>query len=575
MLQHRNHELRIPQIVWIGSGVSVFKNISITLTTVDLLEERMRYSLLVAFFTLFVAYGQQEVAIIPQPKEVSLGAEFFEMNKKTRILLAPGEGLEFEAKFLQARMEELIGLRLPISSKTKNAKGAIRLTFRKGDHPDEYRIRIDGSGVEISAVTAEGIFHGIQSLIQVMNANHLENNETDEVNLPYLEVYDFPNFQWRGMHLDVCRHFFTTEEVKRYIDYLALYKMNTFHWHLTEDQGWRIEIKKYPLLTEVGAWRAGTMVGPYSNHEFDTIRYGGFYTQEQIKEVVAYASDRHITVVPEIEMPGHALAALAAYPDLSCTGGPFEVGQQWGVYDDVYCAGNEKVFEFLEDVLDEVVALFPGEFVHIGGDECPKTRWEACEKCQHRIATEGLKDEHELQSYFIQRMERYLNGKGKKIIGWDEILEGGLAPNAAVMSWRGESGGVAAAEAEHEVVMSPGRPCYFDHYQYDYIEGEPLAIGGLNTLEAVYNYYPIPKELAAEKHKFILGAQANVWTEYILSFAQVEYMALPRMAAIADALWRVPEQKNFDKFLKDLEKQVHLLDYWKTNYCTHFLNEVK
>ena len=535
----------------------------------------MRYSLLVAFFTLLSVCGQQEFAIIPQPKEVALGTELFELNNKTKILLAPGEGLEFEAKFLQARLEELMELRIPISSKTKNAKGAIRLVYRKGNHPDEYRIVIDGSGIEISAVTAEGIFHGIQSLIQIVNSNRLGQSETDEVELPFLEVYDFPNFQWRGMHLDVCRHFFTTEEVKRYIDYLALYKMNTFHWHLTEDQGWRIEIKKYPRLTEVGAWRAGTMVGPYSNHEFDTIRYGGFYTQEQIKEVVAYAAQRHVTIIPEIEMPGHALAALAACPDLSCTGGPFEVGRQWGVYDDVYCAGNEKVFEFLEDVLDEVVTLFPGEFVHIGGDECPKTRWEACEKCQQRITDERLKDEHELQSYFIQRMERYLNSKGKKIIGWDEILEGGLAPNAAVMSWRGEAGGVAAAEAEHEVVMSPGRPCYFDHYQHDYIEGEPLAIGGLNTLEAVYNYHPIPNELSEENHRFILGAQANVWTEYILSFSHVEYMALPRMAALAEVLWTNPEQKNYDDFVKRLETQIRLLDLWNTNYCTHFLNEVK
>ena len=535
----------------------------------------MRLSLFVIFFMLFGVYGQQELAIIPQPKEVSLGTEFFALNNKTRILLAPGEGLEFEAEFLQDRLDNISGYHLPISSKTKNAKGAIRLVFRKGNHPDEYRIQIDVTGIEISAVSAEGIFHGIQSLLQVVHERLNEENESDGVLLPYLDVYDFPNFQWRGMHLDVCRHFFTTEEVKRYIDYLELYKMNTFHWHLTEDQGWRIEIKKYPHLTEIGAWRAGTMVGPHSNHEFDTIRYGGYYTQEQIKEVVAYAAKRHITVVPEIEMPGHALAALAAYPNLSCTGDSFEVGQQWGVYEDVYCAGNDQVFEFLEDVLEEVVALFPGDFVHIGGDECPKTRWESCAKCQQRMVDEGLKDEHELQSYFIQRMERYLNGKGKKIIGWDEILEGGLAPNAAVMSWRGEAGGIAAAGAEHEVVMSPGSPCYFDHYQHAEKENEPLAIGGLNTLEAVYNYHPVPSELTEEKHRFILGAQANVWTEYMLSFAHVEYMALPRMAALAEVLWTNPKQKDYTNFVKRLETQVHLLDYWNTNYCTHFLHETR
>ena len=290
---------------------------------------------------------------------------------------------------------------------------------------------------------------------------------------------------------------------------------------------------------------------------------------------MAYAAERHISVVPEIEMPGHALAALAAYPELSCAGGPFEVGKSWGVFDDVYCAGNEEVFTFLENVLDEVVALFPSTYIHIGGDECPKTRWKECAKCQQRITDEGLKDEHELQSYFIQRMERYLNGKGKKIIGWDEILEGGLAPNAAVMSWRGESGGIAAAEAGHEVVMSPGDPCYFDHYQHPNKENEPIAIGGLNTLESVYNYQPIPAELSKNRHDFILGAQANVWSEYMTSFAQVEYMALPRMAAMAEVLWSESDRKEYSDFLERLAVQVTILDLWNTNYCKHYLTELK
>jgi hexosaminidase len=533
----------------------------------------MKYSLVLVLLLVFNVFGQHQLPIIPQPLSVFVGEGEFTLDKKARILLAPNEGLLFEAKFLQARIEELTGLRIPISHKSKDAKGAIRLAYKKVDYLDEHRITIDRSGVEISAATAEGIFHGIQTILQLIHASKA--SEESHIGLPFCEISDTPRFQWRGMHLDVCRHFFTKDEVKRYIDYLALYKMNTFHWHLTEDQGWRIEIKKYPKLTEIGAWRNGSMVGRYSDNNIDSVRYGGFYTQEEIKEVVAYAAERHISVVPEIEMPGHALAALAAYPELSCAGGPFEVGKSWGVFDDVYCAGNEEVFTFLENVLDEVVALFPSTYIHIGGDECPKTRWKECAKCQQRITDEGLKDEHELQSYFIQRMERYLNGKGKKIIGWDEILEGGLAPNAAVMSWRGESGGIAAAEAGHEVVMSPGNPCYFDHYQHPNKENEPIAIGGLNTLESVYNYQPIPAELSKNRHDFILGAQANVWSEYMTSFAQVEYMALPRMAAMAEVLWSESDRKEYSDFLERLAVQVTILDLWNTNYCKHYLTELK
>ena len=376
------------------------------------------------------------------------------------------------------------------------------------------------------------------------------------------------------MHLDVCRHFFTKQEVKKYLDHLARYKMNTFHWHLTDDQGWRIEIKKYPLLTSKGSWRNGSMIGKYDDQKFDSVRYGGFYTQNDIREIVKYATDRHIRIVPEIEMPGHALAALAAYPQYSCTGGPFDVGKAWGVFDDVFCAGNDSTFSFLQSILDEVTSLFPSEYIHIGGDECPKTRWKECPKCRQRMQTMQLKDEHELQSYFVQRIEKYLNSKGRKIIGWDEILEGGLAPNAAVMSWRGTEGGIAAARQQHAVVMTPGKPCYFDHYQYPKKEKEPLSIGGLNTLRMVYDYSPLPDSLNDEQKKYILGAQGNMWTEYMTNFSHVEYMALPRMAAMAEVLWSGEKKGSYANFLSRLKKHIIILDKTGSNYCKHFLEEL-
>ncbi|MBL7982121.1 MAG: family 20 glycosylhydrolase, partial [Flavobacteriales bacterium] len=377
----------------------------------------------------------------------------------------------------------------------------------------------------------------------------------------------------RGMHLDPCRHFWSVEFTKKYIDLLARYKMNSFHWHLTDDQGWRIEIKKYPKLAEVGAWRKGSQVGPYSRREYDSIPYGGFYTQDEIREVVAYAKARHINVVPEIEMPGHALAALAAYPHLGCKGGPYEVNKGWGVFEDVFCAGNDSTFAMLEDVLTEVMELFPSEMIHIGGDECPKEAWKACGKCQARKKAHGLKDEHELQSYFIQRIEKFVNSKGRKIIGWDEILEGGLAPNAAVMSWQGIEGGIAAARSGHYAVMSPGSHCYFDHYQGD-PANEPLAIGGYTTLQKVYSYEPIPTELKPEEHKYILGAQGNVWTEYILTPEHVEYMAVPRMLALAEVLWTPKAKRNEADFIQRLEKEFVRLDEMKVN-ASRSLYQVK
>jgi len=421
-----------------------------------------------------------------------------------------------------------------------------------------YSLQVASDHIALTATDEEGLFRGSRTLIQLLE----QGKSTGSI--PCHTITDQPRFAWRGMHLDVVRHFFPVPFVKKYIDLVARYKMNSFHWHLTDDQGWRIEIKKYPKLTEVGGWRKGSQVGPYGRREYDSIPYGGFYTQEQIREVVAYAKARHINVVPEIEMPGHAMAALAAYPQLGCTGGPYEVQRGWGVFDDVFCAGNDSVFTVLEDVLTEVMDLFPSPYIHIGGDECPQESWKVCPKCQARMKAEGLKDEHELQSWFIQRIEKFVNSKGRKIIGWDEILEGGLAPNAAVMSWRGTEGGVAAAKSGHYAVMSPGSHCYFDHYQGD-PANEPLAIGGYTTVQKVYSYEPVPTELNAEEAKYILGAQGNIWTEYILTPEHVEYMLTPRMLALAEVLWTPKEKRDEADFIKRLEGEFPRLDAMKVN----------
>lgn len=522
-----------------------------------------------------VLLGQKaSLPLIPQPNECVLKEGGFILSDQTKIVIKDSSllpDINLFNDFLQAHLGFKLGKTHHIL-KTGNF-----ISFEKPDweagFTENYHLDINTARINIIAEgNGAGVFYALQTLLQLTTAEESVKSKIKSVRIPCVYIKDRPRYQWRGMHLDVCRHFFPVSFIKRYIDLLAMYKMNTFHWHLTEDQGWRIEIKKYPKLTSVGAWRKGTMVGKYSDQKFDTIRYGGFYTQEEIKEVVAYAATRHITVVPEIEMPGHSLAAIAAYPWLSCTGKPQEVAKGWGVFDDVYCT-KDSTFNFLQDVLDEVIALFPGKYIHIGGDECPKTRWKACAKCQARIKDLNLKDEHELQSYFITRIEKYLNSKGKQIIGWDEILEGGLAPNAAVMSWRGTEGGIAAAKQKHKVVMSPGRPCYFDHYQSKNTEKEPLAIGGFNPLDSVYNYNPTPNALTEVEAQYIMGAQANVWTEYILNEKQVEYMAVPRMIALSEVLWTLPENKNYTDFISRLKKNSAVLDKLKVNYAKHFLNQ--
>lgn len=505
---------------------------------------KMKHFLFIILSVTF-CYSQKEVLpIIPKPLFSENTNEQFTLNSKTKIIEQYQDS--FEAIYLKEHIKKQTGLEIDIESNKKNIK---TITLQIIDSNSElqseeaYSIKIANNEILINALTNKGLFYGVQSLLQL-----IPYEKTKAIKLQGIKIIDQPKFSWRGMHLDVCRHFFSTDFIKKYIDYLALLKLNTFHWHLTEDQGWRIEIKKYPKLTSVGAWRNGTMIGAYNDQKFDTIRYGGYYTQEEIKDIVAYAQERHITIVPEIEMPGHALAALAAYPELACTNGPFEVAQKWGVFDDVYCP-KEETFTFLQNVLDEVVALFPSEYIHIGGDESPKTRWKNCNHCQNLIKKENLKDEHELQTYFITRIEKYLNTKGRQIIGWDEILEGGLAPNAAVMSWRGTEGGIAAAKQNHNVVMSPSGYCYFDHYQGN-PKNEPLAIGGHTTLEKVYGFNPIPEDLSEEEQKYILGAQANVWTEYILNDKHVEYMIFPRIFALSEVVWGTSDKENYENFEK-------------------------
>jgi hexosaminidase len=516
-------------------------------------------------------YAQKKEIIIPIiPKPVSLIAEngSFILDESTFIVV-PQLVVYDDGEYFQSQIKIISGMQLPVVRVIPEGKKYIffQMGYMDEGLNDFHEIIISETFIHVTATNTDQVFYSMQSLLQLIGAS-----DSLTLKIPCCRIYDYPKYQWRGMHLDVCRHFFTVDEVKKYLDLLALYKFNTFHWHLTEDQGWRIEIKKYPLLTQVGSQRKETVIGkPGDKAKYDGKPHGGFYTQEDIKEIVAYAQQRHITIVPEIEMPGHALAALSAYPQFSCCNEPLEPATTWGVFDDVYCAGNDSTFVFIENILSEVCELFPGKYIHIGGDECPKERWMLCGKCQKRIDDEQLKDEHKLQSYFITRIEKYLNSKGKQIIGWDEILEGGLAPNAAVMSWRGMKGGIEAARQKHYVVMSPGKPCYFDHYQSKNKPAEPLAIGGYNPLDSVYNYNPMPDSLTGEEKKYVLGAQGNVWTEYMKTFSHVEYMAVPRMCALAEVLWTPSEKKDYRNFISRLKVHSKLLDRMKVNYAKHFL----
>jgi len=488
-------------------------------------------------------------AIIPKPERIEVRSGFFQISARTRVAFeSKEEAVQAIADELATQLRQATGFAVPLQeARGPQPEGTILLRTRGSLTrlgPEGYRLSVSRDRVTVEALSPAGLFYGLQTMTQLLPPAWEKGQPAPGIawRLPCLKVEDKPRFSWRGVHLDVGRHFFPKESVKRYIDIMAKYKMNIFHWHLTEDQGWRIEIKKYPRLTEVGAWRKETMD--------DGQPHGGYYTQEEIREVVSHARKRFVTIVPEIEMPGHCQAALAAYPELSCSGGPFKVGTEWGIIYDVYCAGNEKTFAFLEDVLSEVIDLFPGPFVHIGGDEVPKLRWQNCVKCQERIKQEGLANEAELQSYFIRRIEKFLNAKGKRLVGWDEILEGGLAPNATVMSWRGTAGGIEAAKSGHDVVMTPTSHCYFDYYQGKY--DEPKAIGGFLPIDRVYAYEPIPAELNAEEGRHVLGAQANIWTEYMPVFEQVEYMLLPRLLALSEVVWTPQDLRRFADFERRL-----------------------
>jgi len=476
---------------------------------------------------------------------------------------------------LNDQLEKRYGFRLKVTTK-EAGKNAIVLNYERMDKPlpGAYTLQADVNGIYIAGDNATGVFYGTQTLLQLLPSKTTLNS----LPVAYVSITDYPRFAYRGMHLDVARHFYPVADVKKYIDQLAGYKFNTFHWHLTDDQGWRIEIKKYPLLTKVGGYRNGTIIGRYPGKGNDSIQYGGFYTQQQIKDIVKYAADRYITVIPEIEMPGHSSAAIAAYPQLSCfpadstktgstpwagTRSGKQVQQTWGVFEDVYCP-SDYTFNFLQDVLDEVLPLFPSKYIHIGGDECPKEAWKQSAFCQQLIKDKGLKDEHGLQSYFIQRIEKYINSKGRSIIGWDEILEGGLAPNATVMSWRGEEGGIQAAQQNHDVIMTPGAYCYLDHSQSQ--NEDSVTIGGYLPLEKVYGYEPVPASLTAAQAKHVLGAQGNVWTEYIGNQSKLEYMIFPRMMALSEVLWTPKEKRNYADFERRLPVLLDRLNAAHINY---------
>ena len=492
--------------------------------------------------------------VIPLPQEVALSQESpFNLNDGTIIAYPEhNELLKRNAEFLAEYISQSTGHTLQteaLAPGSEAPKGAITLGLDPAiGNREGYVLTVKADRVTLNGQTENGVFYGIQTLRKSIPAE----TKATSILLPAGSIQDEPRFSYRGMHLDVGRHFFPIEFVKKYIDLLALHNMNTFHWHLTEDQGWRIEIKKYPKLTEIGAWRDRTVIGR-NTEEYDNTRYGGFYTQEQAKEIVKYAGERYITVIPEVDLPGHMLAALAAYPEMGCTGGPYEVCPRWGVFEDVLCIGNEKSMQFLEDVMAEIIDIFPSKYIHIGGDEAPRTRWEKCPKCQARIRTEKLKAdknhtaEDRLQSYCMTRIEKLLNSKGRRIIGWDEILEGDVAPNATVMSWRGSAGGIKAAQLGHDVIMTPNDYCYFDYYQSEDTRHEPFAIGGFVPLEKVYSLNPTAS-LTEEQAKHILGTQANLWTEYIPTSEQVEYMVLPRMAALAEVQWTQLEKKDYTNF---------------------------
>ena len=520
-----------------------------------------------------------EISIIPQPLKISEKNGFFKFTSKTKIFISEKNYKEisgiaeyFSNQFYRASGMYLDTAKLPNPEENKGIIFELNKNYDKNLGDEGYTLLVEQKKIQLKANKPAGLFYAVQTLFQLMPVEiaGAEKSENTDWIIPCVSITDKPRYVWRGMHLDVSRHFFPKEFIKKYIDLIAMHKMNVFHWHLTDDNGWRIEIDKYPELTEISAWRVDREKQPWNNRTppepGEKATYGGFYTKEDVREIVEYAKEKFVTVIPEIEMPGHTSEVLAAYPELSCTGGPFYVkpGGYWPNID-IFCAGNEETFNFLEDVIDEVIEMFPAKYIHIGGDEADKTRWKTCKKCQQRIKDEGLKNEEELQSWFIKKIEKYLNSKGKQLIGWDEILEGGLAPEATVMSWRGFEGGIDAVRQDHDVVMSPVSHCYFDYYQAN-PEFEPKAIGGFTTLKKVYSFEPTPPVLNQDEAVHILGAQGNVWTEYISTPEHAEYMAVPRMSALAEVAWSPKEKRNWECFRQRLEKQFSRFRQMNVNY---------
>ena len=533
--------------------------------------------LCILFSTCFYACSEKrtlnsDYEIIPKPLDVNCKGDASFLLKDGVAVIYPenNQKMQDNAEFLVDYVEKQTGVKLT-SHAGMPVDGAICLTLDlSDDNAEAYKLIVNDKRVCISGASEAGVFYGIQTL-----RKSLPVAQDINVNLSAVEIYDKPRFAYRGAMLDVARHFYTVDEVKTFIDMLALHNINRFHWHLTDDQGWRIEIKKYPKLMSVASERKETVVGRWYSGIYDGKPYGGYYIQDELRDVIDYAAKRHITIIPEVDLPGHMQAALTAYPELGCTGGPYEVRTIWGVSQDVLCVGNDFTLQFVKDVLSEVADIFPSEYIHIGGDECPKVRWEKCPKCQERIKSLGLKSdakhtkEQRLQSYMIQEAAKYLKEKGKRIIGWTEILEGGLVPDATLMSWIGESGGIEAAHQHHDVIMTPNTYLYFDYYQSKKVEDEPLAIGGYLPIEKTYNYEPMPKELTKEEQQYIKGVQANLWTEYIPVFSQVQYMVLPRLGAAAEVQWTDPSKKDYKDFLRRVPHLVAVYDCYGWNYATH------
>lgn len=508
--------------------------------------------------------------VVPLPKSVVMvkGQPFNLTSATTIVYEGTNPEMKRNARFLSEYIQQSTGIKTTLLDKRDKKAAAIVLVINPKVQGDEaYRLTVNNKQVTIAASTPAGVFYGIQTLRKSLP---VQTNGAD-ITLPAVDIADAPRFGYRGMMLDCGRHFFPVSFVKKFIDILAMHNMNVFHWHLTEDQGWRLEIKSHPELTAKSSMRSGTVIGHNATVD-DSIPHGGFYTQQEARDIVEYARQRHITVIPEIDMPGHTLAALAAYPELGCTGGPYEVGHRWGVYKDVLCLGKESTYKFVQDVIDEVVDIFPAKYFHIGGDESPTVMWEKCPNCLQKAKDENTDIKH-LQQYFTNRIEKYLNSKGKSIIGWDEILEGKINQSATIMSWRGVEPGLKAAKQGHDVIMTPSSHVYFDHYQVKETKHEPDAIGGCSPVEKVYSYEPLPETLDAEAKNRIKGVQANLWTEYIPFTTQAEYMVLPRMAALAEVQWTPAGQKNFDNFSKRALRLSDLYDRYGYVYARHLWKE--